>query len=281
MSNVHLTGFRRGFPYGCTDIIDLREIANKVGMGFTILRLDLGAEGSPLGFYAQENGIEAQLIVLSGAGIITVGERSYEVKRKDVFSENPWAFDIPPGMFYSVRPRDKIEVAIIRTANSHRFRPVVVRPRDIISEQRGEGLVDGTMHRIVKAIFGDPRCPKRARLRKSNLVVGEVINFPGRWSSYPPHYHLQDEVYYYRFDRPQGFGGCFLDEDAYVVHTHDAVKIMNCVGHAQVSAPGYAMWYLWCIRQIEGNRYEGDPPFKYFPEHEWVLDPTEKIWRPQ
>ena len=72
-----------------------------------------------------------------------------------------------------------------------------------------------------------------------------------------------------------------MGEDAYVVRSHDVVKIMNCVGHAQVSAPGYAMWYLWVVRQIEGNRYEGDPPFTYFPEHEWVLDKTAKIWKPE
>ncbi len=41
---------------------------------------------------------------------------------------------------------------------------------------------------------------------QSNLVMGEVFNQPGRWSSYPPHHHPQPEVYYYQFEHPEGFG---------------------------------------------------------------------------
>ena len=46
-----------------------------------------------------------------------------------------------------------------------------------------------------------------------HLLVGETFNEPGQWSSFPPHKHdgadgepALEEVYYYRFDRPDGFG---------------------------------------------------------------------------
>jgi hypothetical protein len=45
------------------------------------------------------------------------------------------------------------------------------------------------------------------------LLVGETFNEAGQWSSFPPHKHdggdgepALEEVYYYRFDRPDGFG---------------------------------------------------------------------------
>ena len=43
------------------------------------------------------------------------------------------------------------------------------------------------------------------------MVLGEVLNLPGKWSSYPPHHHPQPEVYFYRFDYPDGFGAGFAN----------------------------------------------------------------------
>ncbi len=262
MSNVHITKHRAGFPFGYTRVLGLDETTNNVGMEFGILRLgSLGSHWNR-GVDLRGSDVETQLILLNGEGVITVEDETFEVARHSLFDENPWAFDLPARCPFEISTKKGIEVAVIRAANKKTFKPVVLRPEDIPAEQRGEGVVSGTMHRIVKAIFGDPMALKRARPKASNLVVGEVINFPGRWSSYPPHHHIHDEVYYYRFDKRSGLGGCFLNEDAYVVHDHDVVKIMNCVGHAQTSAPGYAMWYLWFIRQREGNRYEGNPPLR-------------------
>ena len=48
-----------------------------------------------------------------------------------------------------------------------------------------------------------------------NMVLGEVLNHPGKWSSYPPHHHPQPEVYFYRFDYPDGFGAGFANGEIY------------------------------------------------------------------
>lgn len=293
MSNFHITDFRDGFSVRSgevlaeTRILKLDDVANNVGIEFGIVKLEPGGWTWHSGYGIrphgdlESSGLETILIVLGGEGKVSVGGVRFEVKRSDVFSGNPWAFDIPYGTEYKIEAgrTTSLELALIRAENTRRFKPVILSPDDIPTEQRGKGLADGTMHREVKAIFGDPHAP--ARPKESNLVIGEVINFPGRWSSYPPHYHPQNEIYYYRFDKPQGFGVSVLNEDAFVVHTHDVVKIMNCVGHAQAAAPGYAMWYLWVVRQIDGERYEGNPPFTYFPEHKWVLDPQAKMWKPK
>jgi 5-deoxy-glucuronate isomerase len=113
---------------------------------------------------------------------------------------------------------------------------------------------------------------------ESNLVVGEVVNYPGRWSSYPPHHHAQPELYHYRFTEPQGYGHAELGERVFKVRQNDTIKIMGGESHSQVSAPGYGMYYLWIIRHLEGRPYRG---FEFLPEHRWLLSPDEQGWRPR
>mgnify|MGYP000600444855 CR=1 FL=1 len=56
---------------------------------------------------------------------------------------------------------------------------------------------DGTADRQVLTVFDYENAPY------SKLVLGEVFHKPGCWTSYPPHYHPQPEVYYYEFEKPQ------------------------------------------------------------------------------
>ncbi|MFT5875577.1 MAG: 5-deoxy-glucuronate isomerase, partial [Clostridium sp.] len=109
----------------------------------------------------------------------------------------------------------------------------------------------------------------------SNLVVGEVIDHPGKWSSYPPHYHPQPEIYFYKFNPENGYGFSELGEDAVKLRQNDTVKILDNATHPQITAPGYAMYYLWVIRHLDGNPYI-TPTF--VPEHLWVTEPDAKIW---
>ena len=50
------------------------------------------------------------------------------------------------------------------------------------------------------------------------------------------------------------------------------------MSHAQVSAPGYGMYYIWVVRHLPGNRYTG---FRFTEEHQWVLDPAHQGWQPR
>ena len=104
----------------------------------------------------------------------------------------------------------------------------------------------------------------------SNMVLGEVLNRPGKWSSYPPHHHPQPEVYFYRFDYPHGFGAGFANGDVYKTE-QNGCAVINHGFHSQVVAPGYAMCYAWGIRHLEG-----DPWLKTRiddKEHEWLWKP--------
>ena len=54
-------------------------------------------------------------------------------------------------------------------------------------------------------------------------------------------------------------------------HNNSTVLILNEETHPQTTAPGYAMWYLWVIRHLDGNPYI--TPY-FLPEHRWVTDPA-------
>ena len=112
---------------------------------------------------------------------------------------------------------------------------------------------------------------------KAELVLGEVITMPGRWSSYPPHHHPQPEIYHYRFTEPQGYGHAELGDDVMKVKQYDTVKIFDGFDHAQCSAPGYGMYYAWVIRHLPDNPYTV-PDFT--EEHAWVMDRGAAFWKP-
>ena len=103
---------------------------------------------------------------------------------------------------------------------------------------------------IVRTVFD-----RRNADPNAELVLGEVVTMPGRWSSYPPHHHPQPEIYHYRFTKPQGFGHAELGEQVLKVRQYDTVKILDGLDHAQCAAPGYGMYYAWVIRHLPDNPY--------------------------
>lgn len=114
----------------------------------------------------------------------------------------------------------------------------------------------------------------------SNMVLGEALNCPGKWSSYPPHHHPQPEVYFYRFDHPQGFGAGFGNGEIYKTQ-HNGLSIINHGFHSQAAAPGYAMCYMWGIRHLDGDPWRKTRIDD--PEHAWLWKPdaNEHIFNPE
>jgi 5-deoxy-glucuronate isomerase len=66
-----------------------------------------------------------------------------------------------------------------------------------------------------------------------------------------------------------------LGTEAYQLHNRDTLLITGNKDHPQVAAPGYAMWYLWVIRHLDGNPYISP---EFTPEHMWVDQPGAQIW---
>ena len=126
------------------------------------------------------------------------------------------------------------------------------------------------------------------------IYIGEAWIDGGQWSSYPPHKHDDmnmpteantEEIYYFEFEKPQGFGiqkvytmEGNIDE-TYTVKSGDFVEIPRGY-HPYHSAPGYkslSLIHIYIHHMVEayGNYSEILREFcKYVPELDF--DPIEE-----
>ena len=85
------------------------------------------------------------------------------------------------------------------------------------------------------------------------MVLGEVLNDRGNWSGFLPHRHPQPELYYFKFDRPEGFGASFVGDDVYKSVDNSFSAISGGKLHPQSAAPGFQMYTVWMIRHLPGD----------------------------
>lgn len=216
-----------------------------------------------------ENDKEIALLLLVGSICLSWQDKTVYVKRNSFFDENPACLHVPRNVEVEVTADEQTELLVIKVLNENDFNPKWYSPDDTILQIFGEGVWNGAARRMVRTVFDYNSAPW------SNIVVGEVISFPGRWSSYIPHHHPQPEVYYYRFDKPQGFGCSIIGDEVYRITNNSISAIPGGLVHPQVTAPGYAMYYCWVIRHLPGNPWttrEDDE------QHKWLLEPNAVIW---
>ncbi|MDE0767866.1 MAG: 5-deoxy-glucuronate isomerase [Opitutaceae bacterium] len=237
-------------------------------------QMDFGIKVQSLGEVIDEaSAKESVWLLISGEAKITLDGAEQTVKRDSIFNEAPTAIHVGPDTPIRIESlSEKVEWAVTRTTNDRKLKPTIYTPDTLSPEFRGTGLVQDACLRNVRLIFDYDTNPE------ANLVIGEVVNYPGRWSSYPPHHHDQPEIYHYRFTKPQGYGHAELGDDVFKVQQNDTMVIPPQLDHAQVSAPGYGMWYLWVIRHIDGNPYTG---FEFTKDHEWTLNANDQGWKPE
>ena len=263
---AHLSGPRAGFPLGFTVITRADDTDPATGIDFSVFR---PADGE---VFSETSPKETVWVLLRGVAELTFAGKRVTVSRGNLFEEPPTALHLgskTPLKLRALSPDN--EWAVVRVETPTSFAPRLYLPADLTPEYRGAGLVQDACLRNVRLIFDYTTRPE------SNLVIGEVVNFPGRWSSYPPHHHVQPEIYHYRFTAPGGYGHAELGDEVVKVCAHDTVVIPPDLDHAQVSAPGYGMYYLWIIRHLPGNPYTG---FTFTEEHKWTLDPAQQGWMP-
>jgi 5-deoxy-glucuronate isomerase len=233
----------------------------------------------------QKSGGDEQCWLLAGGSASltwTAGEGDNvsgctEISRPNLFDYAPWCLSVPKGSLVRIQAGDEgAEFYSIATDNPRPFAPKLFTPDECRSEFRGEGTMRETSTRVVRTCFDD------ANRSESNLVLGEVIGIPGKWSSYPPHHHPQPEIYHYRFLPEQGFGLTAIGDTPYLIKDKDTILIREGEVHPQVTAPGYALWYLWVIRHLEGAHYGPATKTPIFVEpHQWVMGDQSAIWQPK
>ena len=113
------------------------------------------------------------------------------------------------------------------------------------------------------------------------LTLGESFVIPGNWAGFPGHKHdennmpqesVAEEIYYFLFDKEQGFGFQSLYtrdgriDETYRVKNDDLVEFPEGY-HLTMTAPGYRMYILWFMAgNVQGVHRTNDP------DHEWVLN---------
>jgi 5-deoxy-glucuronate isomerase len=228
------------------------------------------SEGEAQRFGAPEQ--ECVLIVLSGKLEVSGAAlgAAARLERKSVFEDAAAAVYIAPGDEVTITAGSDTEIAVAKASCSKRegLRSQVVLPANM---QRREVGHDNWRRVVWDVIPGD--------FAAERLIVGETFNPPGNWSSSPPHKHDRhdppresqfEEVYFYRFDPPQGFGlqRVYTADGAldlcYAVQQNDVVVLPRGY-HPVVAAPGYRLYYLWIL----AGRSR-DPVWFEDPAHSWI-----------
>jgi 5-deoxy-glucuronate isomerase len=228
------------------------------------------ADLKPGQLFESTGDLETVVVVLGGVVDVEANGESLGSAggRSSVFEGPGHAIYAPPGTVLRLKATTSAELAIA-TAPAGQGAPLkarIIGPGD----QRLADVGKGNWSRTVRTILG----PEHAAGR---LLLGETINPPGNWSSYPPHRHDREtpgeevrleEVYLFKVDPADGFGVQIRYDDAgseaFTVHDGD-VAVIRTGYHPVVAAPGYSLYYLWAMA---GEGREMIPHFD--PAHAWV-----------
>jgi 5-deoxy-glucuronate isomerase len=183
--------------------------------------------------------------------------------REGVFDAYPHALYLPRGSQVTLTGTATSEVALC-TAPSDRDLPVrVVRPEECGYEIRGGGNATRQIIDILPPSFPADR-----------LMICEVLTPAGNWSSYPPHKHDIDrppqevdleEIYYFRFREPHGFGYHRVytadgrQDDTMTVRDRDLVIVREGY-HPFVTAYGHDAYYLNVLAGTRRSMAASDDP---------------------
>ena len=183
-------------------------------------------------------GAVAWIVVERGEGCLTAGATSTDVGgRDDVFDGPGWSAIVGRGTEFAVD--GDIAATTVWCAADRDTPTRIIDPDTVVDERRGEGA---TVRRV------------RTYVPEGPLIVGETLNPPGGWSSWPPHRHDHEECYLYRFDPGHGFG-VHVGFDDTMNEPHDrpivvrdgAIERITSGWHPVVAAPGATMYYLWAL----------------------------------
>ncbi len=212
---------------------------------------------------------ESAFLLLEGRVVFEWEDNVKEANRNSLFDEDPFCLHVPKGVEVKITAKSEAEVLRQMTTNDKLFQSKFYEPKDCKSNVFEDDVLGDATRRVVRTIFNYSNAPY------SNLVLGELINYPGKWSSYPSHHHPQPEIYFYRFDKPQGFGCSIVGDDVFKVTNNSLCAIPGGVVHPQNAAPGYAMYFCWMIRHLDGNPWTAGI---HDEDHKWLLDSNAKIW---
>lgn len=215
------------------------------------------------------NGVETALVPMVGQMTVDAGDEHYQLSRSGVFEQAGSVLYLPPGTPARISTESGAELAF-GTAPAVGVHPMrLIEPEDIVVEIRG----GGNARRQVNHLLAPP-------LPAERLIVYEVYVPGGSWAGWPPHRHdgvsgspYLEETYFFRFDRPDGFGfhrnyDAAAYDVTYTVHNDDCVAVPRGY-HVTTTTPGNNMWILnFLAGELEGAA-RATPPY-FDPATEWI-----------
>jgi 5-deoxy-glucuronate isomerase len=209
-------------------------------LGVRVFGLDVGDEVG-----LSDDGRESALVLVEGTVTVRGPGLDRQLRRPGPFAGMSELVYVPPGATVSVTAGMPSLVAV-GSAPAERRHPVrVVRTSEMASELRG----GGSACRQVTSPLAHPVPAER-------LIVYEAYVPRGSWAGWPPHRHdgedgspYLEEIYFFRFDRPDGFGfhrnytrdGDY--DEHFTVRDRSLVKVPRGY-HVTGAAPAANMWIL-------------------------------------
>jgi len=233
--------------------------------------------GEPLHWHSGTT--EAVVYLIGGHCAWTISGASGELagvldSRKEIFDGPPSAIFMPAGSRLQLESGGgTAKLAFFSTPPQEERSPQAVGPQEVTVRTVG---AESWTRRVVSVI--DERIASR-------LLIGETINVPGDWSSYPPHKHdaelpgrevPMEEIYHYVIRPSGGFGLQLVYTDPtdpspfheiHRVSDGDTVVIPRGY-HPVVAAAGYQLAYLWAIsgQRVQYGAWSTEPGHRWLTE---------------
>ena len=133
---------------------------------------------------------EVACLLFDGDVNMSWDDQSVDMVRPNPFDYNPWCLLVHKQTKIVITAKGPSNIYVQKTLNDKtepEFPNKLFRPEDTDTWARGTGgVLQNCIKRDVRTCFDLDIAPY------SNMVLGEVINLPGKWSSYPPHHHPRD-----------------------------------------------------------------------------------------
>ena len=222
-----------------------RENSSLVQLEVDMLRLACGDSTN-----YEEQGKDFAVIILEGKLCVTCGGKEYVLERKSVFDGAADSLFVPRGRPFTVYAEADSRAAVCKSPAEKDFEPKLVKGKDARQKTLGRGAYVREASFLIEESVDCNR-----------FYIGEFWVEDGRWASFPPHKHDEDnmptegkleEIYYFEFDKPAGFGVQMVYskegdiDEAYVVKSGDLVEIPKGY-HPFACAPGYKNYCLWIM----------------------------------
>jgi 5-deoxy-glucuronate isomerase len=219
---------------------------------------------------------EETLALFHGSAVVQVidGPRYAIGPRRGPFAGPPTMVYLPAGCSYRVTAGpDGLDAGVVGAPAERGGAPILIPPDAARETRHGAGKWGRKIYMGTAADYPIQR-----------LMVGETLNRPGGWTSFPPHKHdtrnppemPYEEIYFFLMKPRAGFAVQRIYDPpdregaidvAMVVRDGDTIVIPHGY-HPVIGAPGYQMYYLWMLCGEVGARTYGQVTID--PDHAWL-----------